>query len=181
MSSNNRSRAARAIGAALLIAVGSLYAAADFKSIPKLEEMKDRSAAPDFTLSDPSGKKVSLKDYRGKIVFLNFWATWCGPCRTEMPAMDRLYREFKGKDFEMLAVNVKDKRDDALKFMKELKISYPVALDQEGEIGLLYGAWGLPTTYLIDREGRVLARMWGPADWHSTTARHLIKSLIQEK
>jgi peroxiredoxin len=181
MSSNNRSRAARAIGAALLIAVGSLHAAADFKSIPKLEEMKDRSAAPDFTLSDPSGKKVSLKDYRGKIVFLNFWATWCGPCRTEMPAMDRLYREFKGKDFEMLAVNVKEKGDDALKFMKELKIGYPVALDQDGEVGLLYGAWALPTTYLIDRKGQVLARMWGPADWHSTSARNLIKSLIEQK
>lgn len=181
MRSNVKSRAAAAIGAAFLLAAGSALATADFKAVPKLEEMKDRSAAPDFTLSDPAGKKVSLKDYRGKIVFLNFWASWCSPCRAEMPGMDRLYREFKDKGLEMLAVNVKDKRDDALRFMKELKISYPVAMDPEGEVGLLYGAWGMPTTYLIDRKGQVLARMWGPADWYSPGARNLIRTLVEQK
>ena len=181
MRSNVKSGAAAAIGAAFFLAAGSALATADFKAVPKLEEMKDRSAAPDFTLSDPAGKKVSLKDYRGKIVFLNFWASWCAPCRAEMPGMDRLYREFKDKGLEMLAVNVKDKRDDALRFMKELKISYPVAMDPEGEVGLLYGAWGMPTTYLIDRKGQVLARMWGPADWYSPGARNLIRTLVEQK
>jgi DsbE subfamily thiol:disulfide oxidoreductase len=181
MRSNVKSRAAAAIGTAFFLAAGSALATADFKAVPKLEEMKDRSAAPDFTLSDPAGKKVSLKDYRGKIVFLNFWASWCAPCRAEMPGMDRLYREFKDKGLEMLAVNVKDKRDDAMRFMKELKISYPVAMDPEGEVGLLYGAWGMPTTYLIDRKGQVLARMWGPADWYSPGARNLIRTLVEQK
>jgi DsbE subfamily thiol:disulfide oxidoreductase len=180
MHSYARSCAAAAICAALFLAAGSVDAAADFKAVPKLEEMKDRSAAPDFTLTNPEGKKVTLRDYRGKVVFLNFWASWCGPCRQEMPGMDRLYREFKGKDFEMLAVNVKDKREDALKFVKELKITYPIVMDPQGEIGLLYGAWGMPMTYLIDRKGQVLARMWGDADWYSTGARNLIKALISE-
>lgn len=153
----------------------------DYKVIPKLEELKDHPAAPDFTLSNPDGKKVALKDFRGKLVFLNFWATWCEFCRDEMPAMDRLYREFKGKGFEILAVNVKDNRKDALAFAKKLKVSYPIVMDPEGEIGLLYGAWAMPATYLIDRKGMVLARLWGPADWYSPGARNLIKTLLEQK
>ncbi len=165
--------------ALLLPASGA--AAPNYKAIPKLEEMKDRPAAPDFTLPNPAGKAISLKDFRGKVVFLNFWATWCGPCRVEMPGMDKLYREFKDRGFEVVAVNVKDKREDALKFLKELKITYPVGMDPAGEVGLLYGAWGLPATYLIDRKGLILARMWGDADWYSPAARNLIKALVEQK
>ena len=173
--------------AAFCLGSGQLHAQAtrnpsiDFKAVPKLEEIKDRPAAPDFTLSNPDGKKHSLKDYRGKLVFLNFWATWCEFCRDEMPAMERLYQEFKGKGFEILAVNVKDKRSDALAFVKKLKLTYPIMMDPEGEVGLLYGAFGMPTTYLIDEKGMVLARLWGPADWYSPGARNLIKSLLDRK
>ena len=164
-----------------LLAPPGVLGAADYKSIPKLEEMKDRPAAPDFTLTDPAGRRVSLKDYRGKIVFLNFWATWCEPCRAEMPLMEKLYDEFKGKGFEILAVNVKDKREDALKFLKDQKISYSVGVDPKGEVAVLYGAWGMPATYLIDRKGIVLARMSGDADWYSPAARNLIKTLVEQK
>ncbi len=153
----------------------------DYKVIPKLEEVKDHPAAPDFTLTNPQGVNIDLKDYRGKLVFLNFWASWCGPCRAEMPAMERLYRELKGQGFEILAVNVKDKRRDALALVKELKLSYPILLDPDGEVGLLYGAWGMPATFLIDRDGAVLARMWGPADWYRPAARKLIKALLEPK
>jgi DsbE subfamily thiol:disulfide oxidoreductase len=166
----------------LLLAGGSFHAwAADYSAVPKLQEQKDRPAAPDFTLPDPRGKKVSLRDYRGKVVFLNFWATWCESCREEMPSMERLYQEFKGKGLEIVAVNVKDKRPDALAFVKELKLNYPVLMDPEGEVGLLYGAFGLPVTYLIDRKGIVLARLWGPADWHGPGARKLIRELVEQK
>jgi DsbE subfamily thiol:disulfide oxidoreductase len=156
-------------------------AAADFSAVPKLTEMKDRPAAPEFTGVDMDGRKVSLKDFRGKVVFLNFWATWCDGCRDEMPSMEKLYREFKGKGFEVVAVNVKDKRPDALAFYKKLQLTYPVVMDPEGEVGLLYGAFGLPASYLIDRNGTVLGRMWGPADWYSPGARKLIGSLVAEK
>lgn len=170
--------------AAFILGGAPLHAGAaspDFKAIPRLQELKDRPAAPDFTLPNAGGRKVSLKDYRGKVVFLNFWATWCESCRDEMPSMERLYQEFKGKGLEIVAVNVKEKRQDARAFAKQFKLTYPILLDPEGEVGLLYGAFGLPATYLIDRNGVALARMWGPADWHSPAARKLIAALVEQK
>ena len=92
--------------------------------------------------------------------------------------MERLYQEFKNRNFVVLAVNVKDKRKDALAFIKELKLTYPVVFDAKDEVGLLYGAWGLPTTYLIGAKGEGLARIWGPAEWYSPGARELIKTLL---
>jgi peroxiredoxin len=153
----------------------------NYKVIPNLEAMKDQAATPDFTLPNFDGKKVSLKDFRGKVVFLNFWATWCVPCREEMPAMEKLYQEFKDKNFVVVAVNVKDRKQDALNFAKELKLSYPIIIDADAQVGLLYGAWGLPTTYLIGPKGEGLARAWGPAEWHSPAARNLIKDLLDGK
>ena len=153
----------------------------NYKLVPNLEPLKDRSPTPDFTLPTPEGKKLSLKSFRGKTVFLNFWASWCIPCREEMPAMERLYQEFKNRQFVILAVNVKDKRSDALAFIKELKLTYPIVFDPDGEVGLLYGAWGLPTTYLIGAKGEGLARVWGPAEWYGPGARALMRALLDEK
>lgn len=153
----------------------------NYKVIPNLEPMKDKGATPDFTVVAPDGKKLSLKDFRGKIVFLNFWASWCVPCREEMPAMEKLYQEFKDKNFVVLAIAVKDRRQDAIDFVKELKLTYPIGLDPDGAAGVLYGAWGLPTTYLIGPKGEGLARAWGPADWHGANARKLIQELVDGK
>src|ERR1043166_3751926 len=91
--------------------------------VPNLEPMKDNSPPPEFTLMEPSGKNVSLKEDRGTRGLLNFWATWCVPCREEMPAMERLYQQFKNKGFAIGAVNVKDSKKDAFAFLKELKIT----------------------------------------------------------
>lgn len=150
----------------------------NYKVIPNLEAMKENPQTPEFSLPTPEGKKISLKDFRGKIVFLNFWASWCTPCREEMPAMERLYQEFKDKNFVILAVSVRDRKQNAVGFVKELRLTYPVALDTEGQVGLLYGAWGLPTTYLIGPKGEGLARAWGPAEWYGPAARKLIKELV---
>ena len=90
---------------AVLPASGASGAAPDYGAVPKLQEVKDHPEAPDFTLVDPNGKKASLKNYRGKVVFLNFWATWCEACRDEMPSMERLYKEFKGKGLEVVGVS----------------------------------------------------------------------------
>jgi peroxiredoxin len=98
-----------------------------------------------------------------------------------MPAMEKLYQEFREKNFVVLAVNVKDRKADAVNFVKELKLSYPVVIDPDAQVGLLYGAWGLPTTYLIGPKGEGLARAWGPAEWYSTAARNLIKDLLDGK
>ena len=170
---------------AFTVSISSMSAQAqskiDYKVIPNLEAMKEKMLTPDFSVLNAEGKKISLKDFRGKIVFLNFWASWCEPCREEMPAMERLYQEFKDKNFVVFAVSVKDRRQDAIDFVKELKLSYPVAMDPQGQVGLLYGAWGLPTTYLIGPKGEGLARAWGPAEWYSPAARKLIKELVDGK
>lgn len=151
------------------------------KAIPIMQPMKDNAPTPDFDLATPDGKKISLKSFRGKVVLLNFWASWCVPCREEMPAMEKLYQEYKDKNFVILAVAVKDRKQDAIDFIKELKITYPIALDPEAQVGSLYGAWGLPATYLIGPKGEGLARGWGPAEWYSLAARNLVKDLVDGK
>ena len=167
-----------ALGLFLWVSPGE---AINYKRVHNLEQIKDRSPAPEFTLPNPAGKKVSLKDFRGKLVLLNFWASWCAPCREEMPAMERLYQRYKDQGFVILGVNVKDDKKSALSFLKELKITFPIAFDPQGEVGLLYGAWGLPVTYLIDTRGTAIARAWGPADWDSPGAQQLISELLKER
>jgi len=153
----------------------------DYKAVPILQPMKDVAPTPDFSLSTPDGKKISLKDFRGKVVLLNFWASWCVPCREEMPAMEKLYQEYKQKNFVVLAVAVKDRKQDAVDFVKELKLTYPIALDPNAQVGNVYGAWGLPATYLIGPKGEGLARGWGPADWYNQPVRKLIQDLVDGK
>jgi len=169
--------------AAMLLSGGAAWAQQkpDYSVMPKLQEQKDHPAAPDFTLPDPSGAKKSLKDYRGKVVFLAFWATWCEFCREEIPAIEALYRDYKAKGLEIVAVNIKDKREDALAFIKKNLAANKKTMDPEGEVGLLYGAYATPTVYLIDRKGAVLARQWGPAGWNSPAARKLIGQLVDQK
>ena len=155
--------------------------AINYKLVSNLQEMKDKSPAPDFTLPDLERGKVSLKDFRGKLLMLNFWASWCVPCREEMPAMERLYQRYKDRGFVILGVNIKDDKKSAISFVRELKITFPIGFDPNGDVGLLYGAWGLPATYLIDARGIALARAWGPADWFSPRARELIEALLDAK
>jgi len=155
--------------------------AINYKLVSNLQEMKDKSPAPDFTLPDLERGKVSLKDFRGKLLMLNFWASWCVPCREEMPAMERLYQRYKDRGFVILGVNIKDDKKSAVSFVRELKITFPIGFDPNGDVGLLYGAWGLPATYLIDARGIALARAWGPADWFSPRARELIEALLDAK
>ena len=150
----------------------------NYKLVSNLQELKDASPAPDFTLPDLERGKVSLKDFRGKLLMLNFWASWCVPCREEMPAMERLYQKSRDHGFVIVGVNLKDDKKSARSFVKELEITFPIAFDPDGEVGLLYGAWGLPATYLIDADGIALARAWGPADWFSPGARELIETLL---
>jgi peroxiredoxin len=147
--------------------------------VRNLQEMKKPDPAPAFSLSGLDGKRVSISDFRGKVVFLNFWASWCAPCREEFPGMERLYRDLKGEDFVILGVNVKETREKAVQFVKELKITFPIVLDPEGDVGLLYGAWGLPTTYVIDKKGRAVARVFGPAAWDGRESYEYFRSLLR--
>ncbi|MEX0806885.1 MAG: TlpA disulfide reductase family protein [Candidatus Binatia bacterium] len=155
--------------------------AVNYKLVPNLQEMKDHPPAPDFTLPNLQRGKVSLSDFRGKLLMLNFWASWCVSCREEMPAMERLYQRYKDQRFVILGVNIKDEKKSALSFVEELKITFPIGFDPKGEVGLVYGAWGIPTTYLIDAKGMALARVVGSADWYSPGARELVGALLDEK
>ena len=112
--------------------------------------------APDFKLKTLDGKEVSLSDYRGKVVLINFWATWCPPCREEMPLFTKVYRKYKGRGFEILAVSTDSSIDPVKKFVKEYKLPFPVLMD-DGKVSTeLYRVQGLPTSFLIDREGRIV-------------------------
>ena len=112
--------------------------------------------APDFELVTLKGKKVKLSDFKGKVVLLNFWATWCPPCREEMPIFKRVYRKYKEKGFEILAVSTDTDPRVVKRFVKEFGIEFPVLIDKEGKVMRLYQVQGLPTSFLIDREGRVV-------------------------
>lgn len=124
--------------------------------------------AADFTLPDLQGKPVRLSDFRGKVVFLNFWATWCPPCRMEMPNMEGLYKQLAPRDFVMLAVAEDEGGAAAVgPFVRELGLSFPVLLDPEATLSPRYGATGYPETFIIDRNGRVVNHTIGPEDWDS--------------
>jgi thiol-disulfide isomerase/thioredoxin len=121
-------------------------------------------AAPDFSLPLTDGTSVRLADFKGKAVFLNFWATWCGPCRAEMPSMEALYRRYRNQGLEILAVNVQEDQRTAAAFMNQFGLSFPAALDGGG-VSRRYGIAAFPTTYIIDREGLIVSRIVGSIDW----------------
>jgi peroxiredoxin len=125
-------------------------------------------AAPDFALPDLQGKLYRLSDYRGRVVFLNLWATWCPPCRMEMPNMEALYKRLAHRDFVMLAV-AEDEGGAApvRSFVRDVGLSFPVLLDPEATLSPRYGATGYPETFIINRNGQVVNHTIGPAEWDS--------------
>ena len=136
--------------------------------------------APVFTFPGLDGKMVSLTDYKGKVVFLNIWATWCLPCREEMPSMEKLYQQLKGEDFEILAVSIDATGAKAVgPFMKEYGLSFPALLDTGGTIQDLYGTTGIPESYVIGKEGFVEEIVIGPKDWSTPEVVGFFRNLIQ--
>ena len=141
-------------------------------------EFEEKIEAPDFRLKDLNGHEVTLKDHRGKIVFLNFWATWCPPCREEMPSMEKLYSEFRDKDFIMLAIDLRENAEKVKRFKEKLKVNFPILLDIDGRVGLDYAIRAIPSTYLVDREGYIIGGALGPRDWASQEAFQLFNHLL---
>lgn len=128
------------------------------------EESKETQPAPDFTVYDAAGKKINLSDYLGKPVVLNFWASWCGPCKSEMPGFDNLYKEY-GDSVEFLMVNLTDgmqeTQEKADNFMKEEGYSFPIYYDHDSSAAYTYGISSIPTTFLINTEGNIEAYAMG--------------------
>ena len=134
--------------------------------------------APGFSTEDAAGNPVDFASFRGKLVMLNFWATWCPPCRLEMPSMERLYREFRDRGLEVVTVNFMESGEQVRAFAEEQKLTYPMLLDKEAEIAGRYGVMRLPVTVLVGREGEVIAKAIGFKDWYKDDIRELVAALL---
>lgn len=158
---------------ALLLAVGT-GAQAELQS---LTPIPNTPMAPDFTLGDLNGDAHSLSDYRGRVVILNFWATWCPPCRREMPSMERAWQQLKKHDVVMLAVDVGEDLDTVYTFLADYPVSFPLLLDEEAEVVRKFPVRGLPTSYVIDPEGRLVYQAIGGREWDEPEILEKVRAL----
>ena len=138
-------------------------------------------AAPDFMLKDMDGKPHALHDYRGNWVLVNFWATWCPPCRKEMPSLEKLYQTFHDRPFRVLAVNQWEDADLVFSYLGELNVvpSFPILFDPESRVSESYGVRGLPTSFLIDPRGRIAYRAVGGREFDHPQVVRLIRELLE--
>ena len=159
-----------AIVAICAAAVANVVAAAVLTSGP----------APDFTLHSVAGPNLRLQEQRGQVVMLNFWASWCGPCRQEMPQLDRLYEKYHAAGFQLLGVNVDEDVHNATGVSSKLGLHFPVLLDTEKRVSRLYDLNTMPSTVLIDRDGRVRYIHRGYRDGYERTYEEQIRELLRE-
>jgi peroxiredoxin len=147
----------------------------------KYEPLTVGKVAPDFDLPDLDGRTMRLSDFRGKVVFLNFWATWCKPCREEMPSMEILYKNFEGRDFVILAVSIDrvTTKKDIPPFVKGLNLTFPILIDSWGQTDKRYKLMGVPETYIIDQQGILREKVIGPRDWTQLDNIRAITDLLQ--
>jgi peroxiredoxin len=155
--------------AALAVAVGGAGAA-----------VTPSAGAPDFTLPSLDGPNLRLQEQRGHVVMINFWATWCGPCRVEMPHLSRLYEKYRGSGFTVLAVNIDEDPHKAASLAKQLGMKFPVLLDSEKKVSRLYDLSTMPSTVLVDRDGRVRYVHRGYRDGYEETYDKQIRELLRE-
>jgi len=169
--------------ALIALAVGSTYYLSNLNSVPKSEPVKLVGAgdvAPDFQLKDTEGRQVKLSDLRGKVVLLNLWATWCPPCKEEMPSMERLHTAMVGQDFIMLAVNVEENAQTVVpKFLEETPYSFSILYDDEGVVQDLYGVSKFPESFIINKDGTIAEKVVGPLDWASPKVINYFKTLAK--
>ncbi len=137
-------------------------------------------AAPDFVLKSATGENLRLSEYRGDVVMINFWATWCGPCRQEMPLLDELYSRYQRVGFSLLGVNIDDDSQKAMAMVKELDVSFPVLFDAQKKVSKLYEVEAMPVTILVDREGTVRHVHHGYKPGYEQQYLNEIRSLLRE-
>lgn len=147
----------------------------------KLGIVKLRRIPPpeDLVLTDLKGRQVRLSDFTGKVVFLNFWTTWCPECRIEMPAMEKLYQHFKDRAFIMLAVSLREPGSKVSQFFKREKLNFTALLDGDGRVGRRFGIYAIPTTIIIDQGGAMIGKGIGSRSWDSPAAKAFLEHLIE--
>jgi thiol-disulfide isomerase/thioredoxin len=139
-----------------------------------------RAVPPHFSGDTIDTRQVSMTDLRGKVVLVNFWASWCAECRPEMPVLERLHRELAPQGLAVIGINVREEKDVVRRYARELGLTFPLVLDAGGTINVLYGVVGLPTTFIVGRDGRAVALAVGPREWASLPGRALLHALLAE-
>jgi peroxiredoxin len=133
---------------------------------------------PEFVAETLGGGTASLSSSRGKVLLLNFWATWCPPCQAEMPSIQTLWDKTKGSAFTVMGISIGEKADTVRAFIAKKKYTYPIYLDTGSKIGMLYGASSIPTTYIVDKQGRAIAGIIGGASYDSPQAAAIFAELV---
>jgi peroxiredoxin len=136
--------------------------------------------APDFTLTNLDGEKVKLSDLKGQVVMINFWASWCGPCRQEMPLLNDIYAGYKKAGFVLLGVNLDESADDAKSFLKKTPVNFPVLLDSQGKVADLYKNQAMPSSYFVDRKGNLVHLHQGYKPGEEAEYKRVIKKLLAQ-
>lgn len=145
-----------------------------------IDAVKVIKPAPNFSLTDTNDKVRKLSDYRGHVVAVNFWATWCPPCRKELPSMQKTYKALKKTGFRIIGVNVGEKWDTVASFLSNLSLTYPIVLDKDSSAMQKWHIIGLPTTFIVDKEGRIIYRITGGRDWNDPAFRKKLKMIIKQ-
>ena len=155
-------------------------AAALWASTPVLAAVTPQAAAPDFTLKSAEGRNLRLQEQRGQVVLVNFWASWCGPCKQEMPHLNRLYDKYRASGFTLLAVNIDDDARHGAATAAKWGLKFPVLLDADKTVTKLYDLGAMPSTVLIDRDGRVRYLHRGYREGVEDTYERQIRELVKE-
>lgn len=164
----------------IVLAIVGVTAFIIFGQRQKFEPVVAGSDSIDFTLPDLSGNSKSLKDFRGKVVFLNFWATWCKPCEEEMPSMQALYQAFAGQPFEIVAVSIDKDGPEAVKaYAAKYGLTFTILHDRKGSVKETYKTTGVPETFIIDQNGVIAEKVWGPRDWSEPSSYAMIVDLLK--
>lgn len=141
--------------------------------------IEDELPAPDFTLPGLNGELISLSDFKGYVVLVNVWATWCPPCVYEMPSMEKLYQKFKSENFKILAISIDLPGARAVApFMKKHNLTFEALIDPAGTIQTAYGVYGIPQSFIIDKQGNIIKKIIGPIDWATPEIFRYLRDLI---
>ena len=135
----------------------------------------------EIKLNDADGGPHKLSDFRGKIVFLNFWTTWCPTCRIEMPSMEKLHQQFKDAGLSMVTINLQEPSSRVKEFFKEFKLTFTALMDTGGEVGAGFGINQIPTTFILDKKGRIIGKTLGPREWDSPKSIALFEHLTNRR
>ncbi len=144
------------------------------------QAISESTPAPDFTLKSNSGKNIKLSELRGQVVMINFWASWCGPCRQEMPILNQLYQRYEPMGFTLLGVNVEEDSAAANKVLREIPVDFPVLYDNKNQVSETYQVRAMPSTILIDRDGKVRYLHKGYKPGYEEDYQKQVRELIRE-